>query len=46
MSGYNAGNVAPTLAESSSGKFTCTAAAIAQSYETAIAYGYPERDGN
>ncbi len=46
MSGYAVGDELSKLAESVDGAFAREVSKLARRYDTAIVYGYPERDGN
>ena len=46
MSGYAVGDALPELAETSDGPFAKAVAQLAQQHQTAVVYGYPERDGD
>ncbi len=46
MSGYNVGERVTALAESVDGEFAGAVSNLAEANETAIVYGYPERDGD
>ena len=46
LSGYNAGENLPVYAEAENGPMAGKIAQLAQKTQTAIVYGYPERDGD
>lgn len=46
MSGYDIGDALPRLAEPADGAFAQAVSGMARRHDTAIAYGFPERDGD